>query len=166
MVLQPLDHFDVSSTHSCQVFEVMGSDLQTHKEAQDCLRLSMPTVQSILRHLALGLDYLWKCGVAHGGKLSILHLYRLAENSALDLYARNVLFTLSLPGTTSEEQVMSCLGSPRIGSVKRTDGLSLEPSVPPYLVDFSSFYGNETRIKIVDFGNGNHWTTECFLLQY
>ena len=68
MVLELLDDFAVSSTHRCLVLNVMGGDLQSSIETERCRRLPRGTALSIARDVALGLDYLWKCNVAHGGE--------------------------------------------------------------------------------------------------
>ncbi|KAB8337343.1 hypothetical protein FH972_021642 [Carpinus fangiana] len=89
-----------------------------------------------MHRIALGLDYLWRCGVAHG-----------------DVYARNVLFTSPWVARRSEAEAMSRLGTPQSGIVKRSDGMGCEHNIPPYLVRSASFRGHDTEVKLADLGN-------------
>ena len=73
-VVQLLDDFDISMTHKCLVLDVMGPDVQARTDAEKCRRLSRATAESVAHRVALGLDYLWKCGVAHGGELFDLYV--------------------------------------------------------------------------------------------
>ena len=73
---------------------------------------------------------------------------------ASDLYSRNVLFAASDFATLSETQVVDRLGSPRIGSVEKTDKSSHDSTIPPYLVAPIALPKSCTKVKIIDFGNG------------
>ncbi|OCT49921.1 hypothetical protein CLCR_06906 [Cladophialophora carrionii] len=135
-VVHLLDDFDLGKSHKGLVLDVMGADVQSRADAQPGLRLSRTTATGVAQQVTLGLDYLWKCGVAHG-----------------DLYSRNVLFAAPEIAALPEEQIMSRLGRPRTGPVCRRDGQGLEPSVPSYLVSPKSIRGSDSEIKIMDLGN-------------
>lgn len=65
---QLLDEFDVSATHTCLVLEIMGRSIASRAEEFIGGRLPGNMARQVSHQVALGLDYLWKCGVAHGGK--------------------------------------------------------------------------------------------------
>ena len=67
-VVQLLDDFDISASHKCLVLEVMGRSIASRAEEFTGGRLPGSTTREVTYQVALGLDYLWKCGVAHGGK--------------------------------------------------------------------------------------------------
>ena len=67
-VVRLLDDFTLGRSHRALVLDVMGMDVQSKTESMLGNRLPKKTLTSVARQLALGLDYLWKCGVAHGGK--------------------------------------------------------------------------------------------------
>ncbi|KKZ63890.1 hypothetical protein EMCG_01792 [[Emmonsia] crescens] len=135
-VVQLLDYFDLSVSHKCLVLPVMGMDLQTRMDAENGHRLRKENAGSVARQVALGLDYLWKCGIAHG-----------------DLHSKNVLFTApAIPGL-SEDQIMSHFGQPVTGAVSRQDSQQCPASMPSYLVRPISIRGNDAEVKILDLGN-------------
>lgn len=70
-VVQLLDDFAVDSTHMCLVLEVLGDNLRARTDKDKHRRLPKVAAQSIVHQVALGVDYLWRCGVAHGGNAII-----------------------------------------------------------------------------------------------
>ncbi|KAI9840326.1 MAG: hypothetical protein M1837_001773 [Sclerophora amabilis] len=134
-IVQLLDDFALGTSHQCLVLEVMGRDVQARADDHTGGRLPGKTGRDLTRQIALGLDYLWKCGVAHG-----------------DLHAGNVLFTAPTITALPEEQIKRCLGEPATGAVRRRDGGPLGPSMPRYLVRPATFRGSDTEAKIVDLG--------------
>ena len=66
-VVQLLDHFNLGTSHKCLVLDVMGSSLLSRADEYAEGRLPGKTAKGVTYQIALGLDYLWKCGVAHGG---------------------------------------------------------------------------------------------------
>lgn len=66
-VIQLFDHFDLSTSHKCLVFPVMGMDVQSSIDVAYGGRLNRKTARSVSLQVAMGLDYLWKCSIAHGG---------------------------------------------------------------------------------------------------
>ena len=151
------DDFNLGTSHKGLVLDVMGADVQSRAGAEYGRRLTKKTARSIACQVALGLDYLWKCGVAHGGEYLTLIAATFANSNDInqDLYGRNILFTAPAIATISEEQIMSHLGIPKIGPITRRDGHRCEPSMPSYLVRPASIRGSDTEIKIVDLGNGS-----------
>lgn len=74
-VVQLLDNFDISDSHRCLVLEVMGRSIESRAEGYTEGRLPVNIARKVTYQVALGLDYLWKCHVAHGGKdLSLLSM--------------------------------------------------------------------------------------------
>ncbi|KAF2763401.1 kinase-like protein [Pseudovirgaria hyperparasitica] len=135
-VVQLLDDFDVSSTHRCLVLEVMGRSIASYAEQCPGCCLPRSMAKKVMYQVALGLDYLWKCHVAHG-----------------DLHWGNVLFAAPIASTLEEKRLKSYLGEPDLGSVQRLDGrILLEPSVPSYLVRPKTFRGYNADLRIVDLG--------------
>jgi serine/threonine protein kinase len=62
------DDFNLGTSHKGLVLDVMGADVQSRADAEYGRRLTKKTAKSIAFQVTLGLDYLWKCGVAHGGE--------------------------------------------------------------------------------------------------
>ncbi|PGH04679.1 CMGC/SRPK protein kinase [Blastomyces parvus] len=135
-VVQLVDDFDLSVSHKCLVLPVMGMDLQTRIDVEKGHRLKKENAESVARQVALGLDYLWKCGIAHG-----------------DLHSKNVLFTAPAISALSEDRIMSRFGQPVTGAVSRQDGQQCPTSMPPYLVRPISIRGNDAEVGILDLGN-------------
>ncbi|KAF1956028.1 protein kinase [Byssothecium circinans] len=135
-VVQLLDDFDVSASHTCLVLDVMGKSISSRAEGFTGGRLPGHIAKEVTYQVALGLDYLWQCRVAHG-----------------DLHGGNVLFAAPTISTLSEERLRSYLGEPELGAVQQLNGDPVsELSVPPYLVGLRAFRGSNTEIKIVDLG--------------
>jgi hypothetical protein len=76
-VVHLLDDFNLGTSHKGLVLDVMGTDVQSRADAQHGHRLTRKTAGSVARQVALGLDYLWKCSVAHGGEYLPRPLRRL-----------------------------------------------------------------------------------------
>lgn len=72
------------------------------------------------------------------------------------MHTRNLAFTIPPVHFLSEDELLQKLGNPEIGLIRRTDGETLEPGVPEYLVRPTSFTVDPSTslhpIKIVDFG--------------
>ncbi|KAL2386558.1 hypothetical protein RJ035_004616 [Blastomyces gilchristii] len=136
-VLQLLDHFEPATPYMGLIFPVMGMDLRSRIDAQHGQRLPKQVALNVCSRVALGLDYLWKCGIAHG-----------------DLYSKNVLYSAPAVSQLSEDEIMPYLGKPVTGRVQMTDGQSSSPSMPPYLVRPVSIRGDDMDIRIADLGNG------------
>ena len=66
-VMELLDDFKLGPKHQCLVLEVMGMDAQALIDSQRIGRLKREIAQKIARRTVEGMDYIWKCGVAHGG---------------------------------------------------------------------------------------------------
>lgn len=67
------------SSHTCLVYEPLGTSLLERIDLQPAKRLKMPLVKVATYCLLLGIDYLHSSGVIHTGKYSILRqdLYSL-----------------------------------------------------------------------------------------
>ncbi|EGD93438.1 CMGC protein kinase [Trichophyton tonsurans CBS 112818] len=131
-----LDHFELATPYMGLVFPVMGMDLRSRIDAQRGQRLPKQAALNVGYQVALGLDYLWKCGIAHG-----------------DLYSQNILYSAPAVSRISEDKIMPYLGKPVTGRVRMTDGQSPPPSMPPYLVRPASIRGDDMDVKIADLGN-------------
>ncbi|OJD18373.1 CMGC/SRPK protein kinase [Emergomyces pasteurianus Ep9510] len=136
VVLQLLDHFELATPYMGLVFPIMGMDVRSRIDAQHRQRLPKQIALNVCSQVALGLDYLWKCGVAHG-----------------DLYSKNVLYSAPAVSQLSEDEIMSYLGKPVTGRVRMTDGQSSSPSMPSYLVRPVSIRGDDMNVRITDLGN-------------
>lgn len=68
-VVQLLDDFNLGVSHKCLVLEVMGMDVQSRRDESSESRIPGSVARKVTCQIALGLDFLWKCSVAHGGKL-------------------------------------------------------------------------------------------------
>ena len=66
-VIQLLDDFGLGTSHKCLVLDVMGWSVQSEADFQPDGRLPGKTARRVTYQVAQRLDYLWKCGVAHGG---------------------------------------------------------------------------------------------------
>ena len=66
-VMELLDDFELGPNHQCLVLEVMGMNVQALIDGQRIGRLKREIAQKIARRTVEGMDYIWKCGVAHGG---------------------------------------------------------------------------------------------------
>ncbi|EGE09240.1 CMGC/CLK protein kinase [Trichophyton equinum CBS 127.97] len=131
-----LDHFELATPYMGLVFPVMGMDLRSRIDAQRGQRLPKQAALNVGYQVAIGLDYLWKCGIAHG-----------------DLYSQNILYSAPAVSRISEDKIMPYLGKPVTGRVRMTDGQSPPPSMPPYLVRPASIRGDDMDVKIADLGN-------------
>ncbi|OAT09423.1 hypothetical protein BDBG_17214 [Blastomyces gilchristii SLH14081] len=148
-VLQLLDHFEPATPYMGLIFPVMGMDLRSRIDAQHGQRLPKQVALNVCSRVALGLDYLWKCGIAHG-----------------DLYSKNVLYSAPAVSQLSEDEIMPYLGKPVTGRVQMTDGQSSSPSMPPYLVRPVSIRGDDMDIRIADLGNGRYSNLPKAFSQY
>ncbi len=74
-VVQLLDDFALGASHKCLVLDVMGASIQYRAEYQPGGRLPGKIAKAVTYQVALGLDYLWKCGVAHGGQCRLHSSY-------------------------------------------------------------------------------------------
>ena len=68
IIIQLRDDFALGTTHKCLVSDVMGMSIVSRAEQQYGRRLQAETARAVTYQIALGLDYLWKCGTAHGGE--------------------------------------------------------------------------------------------------
>lgn len=96
-VVQLLDHFDLSTSHKCLVLPVMGMDVQSSIDVAYGGRLNRKTARSVSLQVAMGLDYLWICGIAHGGGYilaycgwRLLRIVRFALEKCLVYRTRNL----------------------------------------------------------------------------
>ena len=83
--------------------------------------------------------------------------------SPKDIHTRNLAFTMPSVDDVPEEEFMEMLGKPEIGYVRRSDGKSLEPGIPKYILRPTSYQTlslNPTpSIKVIDFGEAFLRTT-------
>lgn len=83
-LLDSFEHEGPNGTHLCLVFDVMGPDSQSKVETYEgydnnpgVWRYPYEVSKEISRQVILGLDYLHKSGVVHGGLLAFLILLSL-----------------------------------------------------------------------------------------
>lgn len=140
---------------------MVGATVQSRAGDNEAGRLPGKKAKLVTHQIALGLDYLWKCGVAHGGEQwsSFVLDWSLREkkrktNEMADLHSGNVFLEAPKMSSLSERQIKSYLGQPEIAPVRRRDGGLNEPSVPRHLVRPVSFRGVEEQAKIADLGRG------------
>lgn len=67
-VVQLIGDFDLADFRKALVFPLMGMDMQSRIESQSGGRLNKEIAINVSHQVVRGLDYLWKCGIAHGGK--------------------------------------------------------------------------------------------------
>lgn len=67
-IVQLLDDFALGTSHKCLVLDVMGRSIPSRAGYQPGGRLPAKTARAVTYQIALGLDYLWRCGVAHAGE--------------------------------------------------------------------------------------------------
>lgn len=82
-VLQLLDHFKLATPYMGLVFPVMGMDVRSRIDAQYGQRLPKQVALNVCSRVVLGLDYLWKCGIAHGGKQTAILQFEECRYSEL-----------------------------------------------------------------------------------
>jgi serine/threonine-protein kinase SRPK3 len=74
----------------------------------------------------------------------------------LDLHIRNLVFTLSVVHSQSEQAFLQELRAPKTSAVHRKDGAPLEANMPGYLVCPTHYpldrFAPSPSIKIIDFG--------------
>lgn len=101
----------------------------------------------------MGLDYLWKCGIAHGGGY-ILAYWEWRLLIIVRFTLEKVLFTAPSLSQLSGGQIMSRFGKPTTGAVRRRDGQNCPRSMPSYLVEPLFIKGHDAGAKVIDLGNG------------
>ncbi|KAL8718188.1 MAG: hypothetical protein Q9225_004650 [Loekoesia sp. 1 TL-2023] len=137
-VMELLDHFTIFTpkiSYDCLVLEVMSLNAFRVVEKAPQLKLSLNHGRMASRQVAMGLEYLHKCGIAHG-----------------DLHTGNVCFAISGLNRLSEAQVINILGEPERQYIKRRDGKPLSPLLPRYVVRPQSFPQTGWELKIIDLG--------------
>lgn len=82
-----LDHFTINASNMCYeglVLEVMGQDTLSILRRSSHGKLSLNNGRGASRQVAMGLEYLHKCGVGHEGLLPghiALHLFTMDRSS-------------------------------------------------------------------------------------
>ncbi|KAI9835245.1 MAG: hypothetical protein M1837_003873 [Sclerophora amabilis] len=137
-VMQLLDHFTIHApmmSYEGLVLEVMSRNAFRVVQSAPHGKLSLRNGSLASRQVAMGLDYLHQCGIAHG-----------------DLHTGNVCFTTSGLNRLNEAQVLNILGEPEIRRIKRRDGRPLSSSMPRYTVRPQAFPQTGWELKIIDLG--------------
>ncbi|RMZ71439.1 CMGC SRPK kinase [Pyrenophora seminiperda CCB06] len=148
-VMQFFDHFHVegpNGKHECLVLEFLGPSVTDVIDSWfPCkyVRLLGSLAKTSIQHALVGLAYLHKHNIAHGG-------------TPPDLHTRQLTFSIPSLHTLTEAELFQKLGSPETGAVTRKDGKPLEANMPAYLVGPICYPIAESlsqpHIKIADFG--------------
>jgi serine/threonine-protein kinase SRPK3 len=154
-----LDHFThagPNGSHNCLVLELLGPSVADYLDG-GTNRLPGNVAKRIAKDTLLGLQYLHKKGVAHGGMLSPGSYLILMLIFMTDLYAANLAFEAPpMHGKSEEEFLVALFGEPVIGAITRIDGEPLELCKPKYLVTCVQRKWDPDLLtfptKIVDFG--------------
>ncbi|KAF2789022.1 kinase-like protein [Melanomma pulvis-pyrius CBS 109.77] len=143
-IVQLVDHFLIqgpNGTHDCVVLEFLGPSVMDNNFLRlNNGRLPGQLAKSCIQQAFLALAHLHKHNIAHG-----------------DLHTHNLAFVVPSLHTLTEDEFIEKLGLPQIGFVARRDGRPLEPNLPPYLVQTTSYPAEVSltrhqQIKLVDFG--------------
>ncbi|KAI9035636.1 protein kinase [Aspergillus affinis] len=145
-----LDDFDIrgpNGSHKCLVYELLGPNIPDTIDAHfPGGRLPGKLAKVIAKQALIGLDSLHQQSIGHG-----------------DLHTRNLAFTMPSVDDLTEEEFTEMLGKPEIGYVRKSDGKSLEPGIPEYILrptSYQTYYRNLSQsIKIIDFGGAFLRTT-------
>lgn len=145
-----LDNFDLkgpNGSHNCLVYELLGPNIPDTIDAHfPAGRLPGRLAKVIAKQSLIGLDGLHQMNIAHG-----------------DLHTRNLAFSIPCIDNVTEGQFTEMLGKPDIGYVRRTDGKTLEPGIPEYVVRPSLYrthsWNLAQSVKIIDFGESFVHTT-------
>ncbi|KAF2449339.1 kinase-like protein [Karstenula rhodostoma CBS 690.94] len=137
------DHFQLNGPngiHDCFVLELLGPSVADVLDAHfNNERLPGKLARKIAKQTLLGLSCLHEQGIGHA-----------------DLHTRNLAFTIPSVQVLREEELYEKLGKPKTAYVQRVDRKPLEPGIPRYLVEPSSYSRINSfpldRVKIVDFG--------------
>jgi len=78
-------------------------------------------------------------------------------NSVSDIHMGNILFCYPNLDNLTPQEITSVLGEPVTGLVARTDGTSLPPNAPTYVVEPTEYtrqFPEFSEIQLIDFGEG------------
>lgn len=160
-VVQLLDQFHhegPNGSHPCLVLELLGPSILSETESYTCNRLPGNISWEASKQIVQGLEYIHARGIAHGGQSKSLHsLHHANQGTPLDLHSGNVVFANKTQCDLSDTELIRSLGKPRTEDVMATQGFSLTPQVPRYLVCPTSLPSpardiGSAFVKIVDFG--------------
>ncbi|KAJ5385664.1 hypothetical protein N7509_008205 [Penicillium cosmopolitanum] len=146
MIPQVLDSFEIrgpNGTHPCYVSIPARMSLSDAKDASYNRLFQLEVARALAAQLALAVEYVHSQGFVHG-----------------DLHCGNVL--LQLPSDLSQlsvEELYNKYGEPELVAIRRFDGRSLPPNIPPEAV-LSTWLGEasdklklpEAKILLSDFG--------------
>jgi len=138
-------HLGPNGTHTCMVFELLGSNLLDLIKLHGYQGIPMPAVKYITSQILRGLDYLHKtCGVIH-----------------TDIKPENIL----LYATITDDQFLPANNPEAAGPRKKEEESRSENPVAQKM-KFEDLY----KVKIADFGNANwvklHFTDDIQTRQY
>ncbi|KAH0179481.1 kinase-like protein, partial [Aureobasidium melanogenum] len=143
-IMQLLDSFQhdgPNGIHDCLVFELLGPSVASVVEKQSASdRLPGHVARKACKGLGLALAVLHRQEIGHG-----------------DIHTGNLAFCVPGLDSLSENKLSETYGMPKTGAVTRTDGGSLGPGVPDYLVWSASFPASglnleDSSVKLIDFG--------------
>jgi serine/threonine-protein kinase SRPK3 len=154
------DHFQLdgpNGTHDCLVLEILGPSAGDVLDKYFCNgRLPARLAKRIAKQTLVGLCALHDRGIVHGGKSCTMQFPCFLGLRFVDLYIRNVAFTVPSLQDLTEAELVRKLGTPETGPIRRKDGSSLDYGMPQYLVRPRSFppdlKSSTNAIKIIDYG--------------
>ncbi len=133
----PLDSFSITGpngSHQCIVLPVLGPCVSPRL----WLKLKKdpgPVLRGMAHQTALGMNFLHKHGLCHGGTYHPIALSTtsLGTNDILDFRPSNILVKLATLNQLPEDELLSLLGHPEKTHVRTESGKDLPVSSPRYL---------------------------------
>lgn len=163
-IMQLLDSFQhngPNGVHDCLVLELLGPSVASVVEKQ-CASDKLPgnVAKKACKQLGLALAVLHRQGIGHGGQWAYSDMSDKKEarpDISPDIHTGNLAFCMPGLDSLSKNKLFETYGTPKTGLVTRTDGGSLRPGVPDYLVWSASFPASglnleESSVKLIDFG--------------
>ncbi|POS77421.1 protein kinase domain-containing protein [Diaporthe helianthi] len=136
-----------NGNHSCLIGQPAGLNISVSKDISPNWKFPVESARSIAAQLAMGLLYIHKQGVCHGGscfppsRLPILfdgawiswHDLSIL-NSLLDLHLRNFLLRMPSIDHLAREELYERYRKPFPVPVRRLDGKDPQPQAPPHAI--------------------------------
>ncbi|KAG9943986.1 kinase-like protein, partial [Aureobasidium melanogenum] len=160
-LLDSFQHNGPNGVHDCLVLELLGPSVASVVEKQ-CASDKLPgnVAKKACKQLGLALAVLHRQGIGHGGQWAYSDMSDKKEarpDISPDIHTGNLAFCMPGLDSLSKNKLFETYGTPKTGLVTRTDGGSLRPGVPDYLVWSASFPASglnleESSVKLIDFG--------------
>ncbi|KAJ5993435.1 hypothetical protein N7451_009159 [Penicillium sp. IBT 35674x] len=119
-------------------------------------RLPGRLAKIIAKQILAGLNYLHQRNIGHGGIVTHSLLAKMGHFAPkIDIYTRNLAFTMPCMEKVSEDVLFEILGKPETGRVQRHDGKDLELGMPECIMKPTSCrtrsWNSTQSNRIIDF---------------